>query len=216
MTMPPKKAKFLPANESNIIIASEILRGNGLVAFPTETLYGLGADARSDTAVRKVFSAKARPLDKALIVLVRNLDEATRYGVFNDQARHLASTFWPGALTLIVCRREDSALSAEINQGGATIALRVPGNDIALRLLCSFSGPLTAPSANPSGATPPTKAEAVLQLLGQEIDAVLDGGPCPGNESTLIDISANQPRLLREGAISRSEISEILHPINLK
>ena len=216
MIMPTKEAKLLPANDHNITIASEILHGGGLVAFPTETLYGLGANARSDTAVRKVFSAKARPSDKALIVLVRNIDEATQYGVFNDQAHRLASMFWPGALTLILRRQEISGLSTEINPGGATIALRVPGNNIALRLLHTFSGPLTAPSANPSGAIPPTKAEAVLGCLGQEIDAVLDGGPCPGNQSTLIDISANYPRLLREGAISGTKISRILHPINLK
>ena len=107
-------------------------------------------------------------------------------------------------------------MSAEINPGGATIALRAPGNNITLRLLSAFSGPLTAPSANPSGAVPPTTAEAVLEGLGQEIDVILDDGPCPGNESTLIDVSANPPRLLREGAILREEISRILHPINLK
>lgn len=214
--MPHTGAKVLPANESNITIASKILRGDGLVAFPTETLYGLGADARSDTAVRKVFAAKARPAEKALIVLVQNLDEATRYGVFNDQAQSLASAFWPGALTLIVNRREDSGLSAEINPGGATIALRAPGNDIALRLLRAFSGPLTAPSANTSDATPPTTAEDVLQGLGQKIDAVLDGGRCPGSQSTLIHISENYPQLIREGAISRAEISRILNPIYLK
>jgi len=214
--MPAMAAKHLPASDSNIMIAADILRAGGLVAFPTETLYGLGADARNDAAVRNVFAAKARPSDKALIVLVQDLDEAARYGELNDQARRLAEAFWPGALTLIVKRREASGLSAEINSGGATIALRAPGSDIALSLLRAFAGPLTAPSANPSGATPPTTAEAVLRGLGQEIDAVLDGGPCPGNESTLVDVSANEPRLLREGTISRREIAQTLHPVHLR
>ena len=213
--MPTRGADLLPADESNITIAAEILRTGGLVAFPTETLYGLGADARSDAAVRKVFEAKARPKEKALIVLVQDLDEAARYGVFNEQARLLATAFWPGALTIIVNRREGSGLSAEINPDSTTIALRAPGSEIVLRLLRAFSGPLTAPSANPSGATPPTTAKTVLRGLGTKIDAVLDGGPCPGKESTLIDISANPPRLLRENAISRAEIARILHPIHL-
>lgn len=211
-----KVAELLPADESNIMIAAEILHAEGLVAFPTETLYGLGADARSNVAVRKVFAAKARPSEKALIVLVRGLDEAAQYGILNDEARRLAAAFWPGALTLIVKRRDDSGLSAEINSGNATIALRAPGNAIALRLLHIFSGPLTAPSANPSGTMPPTTAEAVLRGLGQEIDAVLDGGPCPGNASTLIDLSAETPQLLRKGAIPYSEIARILHPVHLK
>ena len=214
--MASKNTELLPAGESGFRTASNILRAGGLVAFPTETLYGLGADARNDAAVRKVFAAKARPSEKALIVLVRDFSEAARYGDLNDRARRLAEAFWPGALTLIVNRRDASGLSAEINPGGATIALRVPGSDIALSLLGAFAGPLTAPSANPSGVTPPTTAEQVMRGLGGAIDAVLDGGPCPGNESTIVDVSENEPRLLREGAISRDEIAQTLNPVHLR
>jgi len=212
MTMPSQGVKKLTATASDIAIAADILRAGGLVAFPTETVYGLGADARNDGAVRNLFLAKARPPDKPLIVLVQDRREAALYGVLNEQADRLAGACWPGALTLIVNRREPCALSAEINPLGVTVALRVPGSDTALRLLRAFKGPLTAPSANPSGAAPPITAEQVVDGLGTAIDAVLDGGPCPGSESTIVDLTSGAPRLLREGAISRRRITEILHP----
>ncbi|MEE8172367.1 MAG: L-threonylcarbamoyladenylate synthase, partial [Alphaproteobacteria bacterium] len=189
MTTPIPSVQLLPASEDNIAIAANILRSGGLVAFPTETLYGLGADARIDAAVQKVFAAKARPPEKPLIVLVQDLREAIRYGLFDQDARRLAEAFWPGALTLIVNRREPCPLSAEINPGGATVALRAPGSDIAMRLLDAFSGPLTAPSANRSGAAPPIAAEQVMHGLGATIDAVLDGGSCPGGESSIVELT---------------------------
>ena len=215
MTTRIPSVQLLPASEDNIAIAANILRSGGLVAFPTETLYGLGADARNDASVQKVFAAKARPPDKPLIILVQDLGEAIRYGLFDQDARRLAEAFWPGALTLIVNRREPCPLSAEINPGGATVALRAPGSEIAMRLLHAFSGPLTAPSANRSGDPPPIAAEEVIHGLGAAIDAVLDGGCCPGGESSIVELTAGAPRLLREGAISRRRIAEILHPHRL-
>ena len=212
MTMPLKGVKRLTASWSDIAIAADILRAGGLVAFPTETVYGLGADARNHGAVRNLFVAKARPPDKPLIVLVQDQREAARYGVLDEQAYRLAGACWPGALTLIVNRCEPCALSAEINPLGMTVALRAPGSDTAHRLLRAFNGPITAPSANPSGAAPPITAEEVIDGLGTAIDAVLDGGPCPGSKSTIVDLTTDAPRLLREGAISRRRITEILHP----
>ena len=212
MTMPLQNVKRLTASSNDIAIAADILRAGGLVAFPTETVYGLGADARNHGAVRNLFIAKARPPDKPLIVLVQDHREAARYGVLNEQADRLVGACWPGALTLIVNRREQCALSAEINPLGMTVALRATGSDTARRLLRAFNGPITAPSANPSSAAPPITAREVINGLGTAIDAVLDGGPCPGSESTIVDLTAGSPRLLREGAISRRRITEILHP----
>ena len=212
MTMPSQGVKRLTASSSDIAIGAGILRAGGLVAFPTETVYGLGVDARNHGAVRNLFIAKARPPDKPLIVLVQDQREAARYGVLDEQADRLVSACWPGALTLIVNRREPCALSAEINPLGMTVALRAPGSDTARRLLHAFNGPITAPSANPSGAAPPITAKEVIDGLGTAIDAVLDGGPCPGSESTIVDLTTDAPRLLREGAISRHRITQILHP----
>jgi len=213
MTAAPPRARLLPASADNIKIAAGILGAGGVVAFPTETLYGLGADARSESAILKVFQAKARRPDKPLITLVQNIREAGQYGVLDDNADRLAHAFWPGALTLIVAQRDTSPLSSALNPGGNTVALRAPGNDITLRLLRAFAGPLTAPSANLAGAAPPKTAEDVMENMAHAIDAVLDGGPCPGNESTLLDLSAGPPRLLRAGAISRRQIEDIVGPL---
>ncbi len=213
MTAAPPRARLLPANADNIEIAAAILRSGGLVAFPTETLYGLGADARSESAIVKVFQAKERRPDKPLITLVQDIEEANQYGVLGENAERLAHAFWPGALTLIVAERNTSPLSRALNPEGHTVALRAPGNDMTLRLLRAFAGPLTAPSANLAGAAPPKTAEDVMQNMAHAIDAVLDGGPCPGNESTLLDLSADAPRLLRTGAISRRRIEDIVGPL---
>ena len=212
MTMPLQGVKRLPASSSDIAIAADILRACGGGAFPTETVYGLGADARNHGAGRNLFGAKARPPDKPLIVLVQDQREAARYGVLDEQAYRLAGACWPGALTLIVNRCEPCALSAEINPLGMTVALRATGSDTARRLLRAFNGPITAPRANPRSAPPPITAKEDINGLGTAIDAVLDGGPCPGSKSTIVDLTTDAPRLLREGAISRRRITEILHP----
>lgn len=206
-------ARLLPATPDNIKVAAAILRTGGLVAFPTETLYGLGADARNESAVLNVFKAKARPADKALIVLVKNIQEAALYGVLDDKARRLAAAFWPGALTLIVKQSSTSLLAPALNLDGGNIALRAPGSATAMELLRAFSGPITAPSANPSGAAPPHTAQDVINGLGNVIDAVLDDGPCPGSESTILDLSGTTPRLLRNGAISSRQVEKIIGPL---
>jgi L-threonylcarbamoyladenylate synthase len=213
MTMAQASARLLSATQDNIAIAADILGAGGLVAFPTETLYGLGADARNESAVMKVFRAKARPPGKPLIILVQNLREAAQYAILNDTARRLADAFWPGALTLIVRRRDSCALAPAVNPEGHTLALRAPGSAVAMRLLRAFAGPLTAPSANPTGQAPPHTARDVMRGLGHAIDAIVDGGPSPGNKSTLLELSGGAPRLLREGAISRRRIEDILGPI---
>ncbi len=215
MTAPPPPARLLPANSNNLEIAADLLRAGGLVAFPTETLYGLGADARNETAVMNVFQAKQRAKDKPLIVLLQDIQEAAQYGELNEHAYRLAEAFWPGALTLIVRQRDSSPLAPGLNPQSGTVALRVPGNAIAMRLLRAFSGPLTAPSANITGAAPAKTAGDVMQGLGHAIDAVLDGGACPGNESTLLDLSGGAPRLLRDGAISRGRIESVLGPLDI-
>jgi len=213
MTTPPPRARLLPATPDNINAAAAILRTGGLVAFPTETLYGLGADARNKSAVLNLFKAKARRADKALIVLVKDIQEAALYGVLDDKAHRLAAVFWPGALTLIVKQSNTSHLAPALNPGGGNIALRAPGSATAMELLRAFSGPITAPSANPSGAAPPHTAQDVMHGLGDVIDAVLDGGSCPGSESTILDLSGATPRLLRSGAISCRQVEEIIGPL---
>ena len=197
----------------NICAAAKILKMSGLVAFPTETLYGLGADATNDDAVINVYKAKKRPIDKPLLVLIENIDEARNYATLNDSAEVLANHFWPGPITLIFNQRRDSPLSHHLSTERTKIALRVPGNKIARQLIKVTGSPLTAPSANISGFTPPKKAQDVLESLEGRIDAILDGGECPGNASTLIDISSDKPLLLREGIISRQEIEAILDPL---
>jgi len=204
---------LVPQNptESNIEKAGELIRAGELVGMPTDTVYGLAADATNDAAVERVFTAKRRPMDKPLIVLVGTLEEAARHGLFTDTARRLAATFWPGPLTLILPRREGSPLSGLVNPLGDTVSLRVPGNDVALALIKSSSRPLTAPSANLSGAPSPTRAQAVVDGLSEELAMVLDGGASPsGSGSTILALTDDGARILREGGISRTEIERVI------
>lgn len=200
-------ARRLPATPESLAVAAEILRAGGLVAFPTDTVYGLGADATSDKAVERVFAAKGRPADKPLIVLVASLGDAARLGRFNEPARLLAEAFWPGALTLVLDRAEHCPLSRRVNPLDETVSLRVPGNETCRALLTETGRPLTAPSANMSGAPSPRNADEVARQLGSALDLILDGGPSPtGQESTIVDLTGARPRLLRAGAIAREQI----------
>lgn len=193
--------EILSADASGIARAAALLRAGGLVAFPTETVYGLGADATNDQAVAQVFEAKNRPRFNPLIAHVASLDEARALGVFNATAMALADAFWPGALTLVVPLRESFPLSELVTDGANSVALRVPGSDIAQRLLVEFGGPVAAPSANPSGRVSPTTAAHVLAGLDGRIAAVLDGGPAEvGLESTII-ACLDTPTLLRPGGL---------------
>ncbi len=208
--MSDKETHILSANTAGIEHAAAILRCGGLVAFSTETVYGLGADARNDAAVAKIYAAKERPSFNPLIVHVPDLETAQRYATFNDQALRLAETFWPAALTLVLPLRAGSGLSKLVTAGLDSVAIRVPAHATARRLLKTFDGPVAAPSANPSGRISPTTATHVVNGLGGRIDAVLDGGTCRvGLESTIIGMTG-APTLLREGGIPVDPIEQCL------
>lgn len=184
-----------------IATACEILTQGGLVAFPTETVYGLGADARDDKAVAGIYAAKGRPAFNPLIVHVPDLAAAKRYCVFDDVAEQLAQAFWPGALTLVLPLRDDADVSKLVTAGLTTLAVRVPDHPLAHDLLRAFGGPVAAPSANPSGRVSPTTADHVIVGLDGRIDAVIDGGACGvGLESTIVSC-AGAPALLRAGGV---------------
>jgi L-threonylcarbamoyladenylate synthase len=193
--------------------AARLLAEGKLVAFPTETVYGLGADARSDEAVAGIFAAKGRPKFNPLIVHVESLAAAERFGVFERQAKALASRFWPGALTLVVPRRADCDVSWLATAGLETIALRVPVHPIAQQLLKAFGGPLAAPSANRSGSVSATTARHVAESLGDAVSLILDGGATThGLESTIVGLDG-RAALLRPGAITRAEIEAVVGPL---
>ena len=180
-----------------------LLRG-GLVAFPTETFYGLGANATDREAVRRVFQMKGRPESKPLLVLVDSVKMAESLALeVSDLARHLMAACWPGPLTLVF--RAAPELPVELTAGTGTVGIRVPAHPIALGLVRAAGLPVTAPSANPTGAEPPTTAEHVRRFFEGSIDLILDGGPTPGvRPSTILDVSVSPPRLLREGALDVS------------
>ena len=195
------ETKRLEADASGVSYAADILRAGGLVAFPTETVYGLGADATNGQAVAGIFEAKGRPSFNPLIVHVSGLEMAERYGVFSDVARAFVEMAWPDAVSVVVPLRPNSGLSELVTAGQNSVALRMPRSDIALELLRTFGGPVAAPSANLSGKISPTSADHVLKGLDGRIDAVIDGGPTPqGLESTIIGFLEDPPVLYREGA----------------
>jgi len=199
----------LPADEASIADAAAILRRGGLVAFPTETVYGLGADARNGRAVAAIFAAKGRPHFNPLIVHVRDMRHAELFATFSGPARALAAQFWPGALTLVLPRKADAGLSDLISAGLDTIAIRVPSQPIAQRLLAAADIPIAAPSANPSGRVSATTAAHVAE--GLNVELILDGGPTHlGLESTIVGFDGTQAMLLRPGAIAREEIEHVV------
>lgn len=200
-----------PANEETIAAAAALLRDGKLVAFPTETVYGLGADATDDRAVASVFEAKDRPQFNPLIVHVDKPETALALGVFPEPAKLLADRFWPGPLTLVVPRTGDCPVSLLASAGLDTIAIRVPAHPIARDLLGKAGIPVVAPSANPSGQVSPTKAGHVADGLGSRVAAIVDGGPCEiGLESTIVGFDGDVPLLLRAGGIPREEIEAAL------
>ena len=196
--------------------AVRLLREGKLVAFPTETVYGLGADATSDAAVASIFAAKGRPQFNPLIVHVEDLEQAEKIGVFDERARELARRFWPGALTLVVPRRKDCGISWLASAGLETIALRCPAHPIARNLLQAFGGPVAAPSANRSGTVTSTTARHVAESFGATVDLIIDGGPTSlGLESTIVGLIERHPTLLRPGAIARAEIESVCGPLGV-
>ena len=195
---------------SDVGRALEIVRNGGLVGLPTETVYGLAADASQKTAIAKVFSVKGRPNNHPLIVHVSSLDVARTWSSqWTYSAEILGSTYWPGPLSVIV--QKSSIVLDEVTGGHQTVAVRVPGHELALELLQQFGGGLAAPSANKFGKVSPTTAQHVLDDLGDDVDYILDGGPCRvGVESTIVDCSLEGPVVLRPGGITAEAIESIV------
>ncbi len=194
--------------------AAGVLRGGGLVAFPTETVYGLGGDATNDDAVARIFAAKGRPRFNPLISHVASLDMARRLGDFGPVAERLTEAFWPGPLTIVVPRAARCPVSLLASAGLDTIAIRMPDHPIAHALIGRAGRPLAAPSANPSGGISPTTAAHVAEGLGERVDMILDGGPCAlGLESTVVALVGGVPRLLRPGTLTRADLERICGPL---
>ncbi|MDI6710950.1 MAG: L-threonylcarbamoyladenylate synthase [Thermoanaerobacterales bacterium] len=193
-----------------IAAAAAVIRRGGLVAFPTETVYGLGADATNGAAVRRIFAAKGRPADNPLIVHISAMDELRPLvRDVPDVARALAGAFWPGPLTLVLPAAP--SLPREVTAGLDTVGVRMPDHPVALALIRAAGVPLAAPSANASGRPSPTTAAHVLDDLGGRIDAVLDGGPAPvGVESTVLDLTATPPAVLRPGGVTVEQLEAVL------
>ncbi len=202
--------EILRNDAEGIARAAALLSDGALVAFPTETVYGLGGDARNDTAVAAIFAAKGRPQFNPLIVHLADVATAQRYVMWNDTAEMLAAAFWPGPLTMVLPLRDGRGLSRLVTAGLETVAIRVPGHPAAQSLLRAFDGPVAAPSANLSGKISPTTAAHVSAGLSGRIAAILDDGPCDvGLESTIIGL-AGAPVLLREGGIPAQAIEDAM------
>jgi len=202
---------IVKATDDEIERAVQELRAGRLVAFPTETVYGLGADATNGQAVARIFEAKGRPRFNPLIVHMADRAAVERIASFTDKANKLAEAFWPGPLTLVLPRRPQSGVSELVSAGLDTIAIRVPRHPIAHALLLAAGVPVAAPSANVSGHVSPTTAEHVAADLGNKVSVILDGGPTEhGLESTVLDVTGDRVVMLRPGAATRQEIEAVL------
>lgn len=202
-----------PERGSDVARAAAVLAGGGLVAFPTETVYGLGADASNAEAVARVFATKGRPRAHPLIVHLADAAQLDDFAIaIPDAARALAAAAWPGPLTLIL--EKSARVSDAVTGGAATVGLRVPAHPLAQAMLAAFGGGVAAPSANRFGAVSPTTADHVVADLGRDVDYVLDGGPCRvGVESTIVDLSRGRAVLLRPGGLPREAIEAIVGPL---
>jgi len=211
------QTKFLKSNKAGIIRAVAQLHAGKLVAFPTETVYGLGANACQDRAVASIYEAKGRPSFNPLIVHFENISDVKKQVEWNQWSEKLATAFWPGAMTFILKRSKHCNLSHLVSAGLNTVAVRIPSHVVAKRLIKEVARPLAAPSANTSGKISPTTAKHVQISLGGKIPFIIDGGSCViGLESTVIDLSDEKPILLRLGAISFDQINNIIGPISRK
>ncbi len=206
----PASEKIMPPTIANINLATKYLLQGKLVSFPTETVYGLGADATNDSAVASIFAAKRRPEFNPLIIHLSSLAEAEKYVEFDMVSRRLAAAFWPGPLTLVVKKKANSLLSGLVSAGLDTVAVRVPHHPVVSELLKHFKYPVAAPSANISGKLTPTRPEHVAEELSAHVAMILDGPPCQkGIESTIAQVAGSEIRLLRPGSITRREIAEL-------
>lgn len=198
----------------SIAEAARLLRDGQLVAFPTETVYGLGGDATNERAVAAIFEAKGRPEFNPLISHVLDAEAARKLVRWSETADRLAARFWPGPLTLVLPRGEGSSISLLATAGLDTVAIRAPSHPVAQALIRAAGRPIAAPSANRSGAISPTRAEHVAESLGERVPLILDGGPClVGVESTVLDLSTATPTLLRPGGATREAIEAVIGPI---
>ena len=216
MTLPDTQTgpPCLAPTQDVIAQAARVIRDGGLVGLPTDTVYGLAADATSDAAVAGVFRAKGRPADKPLIALVANMAMAKTCADFTAPALALADAFWPGPLTLVLPRGPASPLSPLVHQGARGVSLRIPGNETARAVVEAAARPLTAPSANPSGAPSPLTAQEVAAGLGSHVALVIDGGRAADSlGSTLLDLTGDIPRLLRAGVVTSEAIEGVIGPI---
>jgi L-threonylcarbamoyladenylate synthase len=205
------QGRIVPANAEWIEEAGHLIRSGALVALPTETVYGLGADATNGEAVARVFAAKGRPTFNPLIVHVPGLEQAVLIGEFSPLARRLTEAFWPGPLTLVVPRLASTDVSELVSAGLPTVALRVPEHPVARQLLKAARRPIAAPSANRSGHVSPTRAEHVAADLGDAAAVILDAGSTPrGLESTVISLVGRTPILLRPGTVPSDAIEDVL------
>ena len=203
---------YLGNNEKDIETAANIIANGGLVAMPTETVYGLSANALSGKAVEKIFLAKGRPMDNPLIVHIAEIDDIEKFNLvseFPEKARLLAEKFWPGPLTIIM--KKSDVIPVEVSAGLDTVAIRLPSHKTARELIKKSNTVLAAPSANRSGSPSPTSAQHVMNDLSDRIDAVIDGGECAvGVESTVITLAADVPRILRPGYITLEDIESVI------
>lgn len=211
---PAKQPSMKQADAAGIDEAARLLREGRLVAFPTETVYGLGGNALDDKAVAAIFACKGRPQFNPLIVHVDSPHRLDDHVIWNDTARLLAAHFWPGPLTLVVRRKDESELSYLVSSGLDTVAVRVPQHSVALALLEKTGLPIAAPSANASGLLSPTTPLHVAASLGEKVDFILVGGKTTvGIESTVIDTTTTPPRILRHGGIPREQIAPLIPDI---
>lgn len=212
--LPAAMTKILRADEQGVMQAAALLREGALVAFGTETVYGLGADATNAEAVAAIFQAKGRPRFNPLICHYSSSDSAFRHVVADERARHVGRFFWPGPLTLVLRRQLDCPVALLTGAGLDTLAVRVPSHPVAMSLLRQAERPIAAPSANRSGHISPTSAKHVLEELDGRIAAILDSGPCTvGIESTVLDLSGPDPILLRPGGVSVEDLEACLGSI---
>ncbi|MCA0249216.1 MAG: threonylcarbamoyl-AMP synthase [Proteobacteria bacterium] len=208
--------KVVEPTAQSVAEAATLLRDGKLVAFPTETVYGLGGDATNERAVAAIFEAKGRPQFNPLISHVLDAAAARQFVRWNETAERLAAHFWPGPLTLVLPRADGSPISLLATAGLDTVAIRAPSHPVAQALIRAAGRPVAAPSANRSGAISPTRAEHVAESLGDKVPMILDGGPClVGVESTVLDLSTATPTLLRPGGATREAIEKVIGPIAL-
>jgi L-threonylcarbamoyladenylate synthase len=209
-----REGGLLADRQEEIAAAARALRAGGLVLLPTETVYGLGADASNPAAVAAIFEAKGRPRFNPLIAHVADLATAARIADLDDRAYALARAFWPGPLTIVAPIKDTSAVCDLARAGLDTVAIRVPGHPVSHAVLEAFGGAVVAPSANRSGRPSPTTYADAVAETGDKAAAALDGGPCAvGLESTVVSVLDGQPRLLRPGAVTRVQLQQIVGPL---